>query len=61
MREAVMHEDKGSYTLSTIPKKDWERIFGKHKPSEKPEHIEKRGPKPRVGRDDFTNRGPRWI
>jgi hypothetical protein len=56
-----MHEDKGSYTLSTIPKKDWERIFGKHKPSEKPEHIEKRGPKPRVGRDDFTNRGPRWI
>jgi hypothetical protein len=55
-----MHEDKGSYSLASIDKKDWERIFGKHKPSEKQE-TEKRGPKPRVGRDDFTNRGPRWI
>jgi hypothetical protein len=56
-----MHEDKGHYSLTSISKEDWERIFGKHKPSKVPEQIAKPKPKPRVGRDDFTNRGPRWI
>ena len=56
-----MHQDKAFYSNTSIPKKDWERIFGEHKQSEEPEHVKNPKPKPRVNRNNFTNRDVRWI
>lgn len=58
---AASHQDKGYYSNSSISKEDWERIFGKHEPSTAPEHLKNPKAKPRLKRDDFANRGPRWV
>lgn len=57
----MSHRDKLHSSNQSIPKDKWERIFGKFKPSEKPEHLKNPRPKPRVGRDNITNRDVRWV
>jgi hypothetical protein len=55
------HTDKDFYSNASIPKADWERIFGEFKPSDEPEQLKKQRPKKKSGRDDFTNRHLRWV